>query len=81
MCPADDLVFHVSETPAIARFEPRAREIGHPVVWAIDDLHLPNYWLPRDCPRVCVRSGSCDDQALLESMLGASAHAIYVEAS
>lgn len=23
------------------------------VVWAIDWKHLPNYLLPRDCPRVC----------------------------
>jgi hypothetical protein len=75
----DNLVFHVSDTPAIGRFEPRAREIGDPVVWAIDDTHLPNYWLPRDCPRVCVRRGGCGDHALIESILGRAAHAIYVE--
>lgn len=23
-----------------------------PAVWAIDELHAPLYWFPRDCPRV-----------------------------
>src|SRR5262249_4469839 len=22
-------------------------------VWAVDEVHMPNYLLPRDCPRVC----------------------------
>lgn len=39
-------LWHVSEDPTIARFEPRDRR-----VWAIDTRHLPLYWFPRDCPR------------------------------
>ena len=39
-------LWHVSEDPAIARFEPREGR-----VWAIDTRHLPLYWFPRDCPR------------------------------
>jgi hypothetical protein len=26
---------------------------GQPWVWAVDETHLANYLLPRDCPRVC----------------------------
>ena len=47
-------LWHVSEDPTIARFEPHHRP-GHTLdeqlVWAIDTRHLPLYWFPRDCPR------------------------------
>ena len=36
-------LWHVSENPEIARFEPH--------VWAVDTRHLPLYWFPRNCPR------------------------------
>ena len=48
-------LFHASENAGIQVFHPRlfstAPDAG-PVVWAIDALKLPNYLLPRDCPRV-----------------------------
>ncbi len=47
-------LWHVSEDRAIPRFEPRARpehDSPEPLVWAIDDEHVPAYWFPRDCPR------------------------------
>jgi hypothetical protein len=50
-------LFHVSEEKGIERFVPRpppsadAGVVGD-AVWAIDEAHLPNYLLPRDCPRV-----------------------------
>jgi hypothetical protein len=74
-----NVVYHVSETRDLQRFEPRADGSGNAVVWAIDEIHVPNYWLPRDCPRVCVRRGRCEDQALISSILGAFEHVIYVE--
>jgi len=47
-------VWHVSEDPSIARFEPHHRA-GHSLdellVWAVDTRHLPLYWFPRECPR------------------------------
>ena len=47
-------LWHVSEDPALARFEPHHRP-GHTLdeqlVWAIDTRHLPLYWFPRECPR------------------------------
>lgn len=48
-------LFHVSDDPHIATFVPRPSEIFPnlgPVVWAVDEPHLPNYLLPRDCPRI-----------------------------
>jgi hypothetical protein len=50
-------LFHVSEDPNLKAFLPRATPPGgpplsEPSVWAIDEAHLVNYLLPRDCPRV-----------------------------
>jgi hypothetical protein len=74
-------IFHVSETPNIARFEPRPTEDGRLAVWAIDETHLPNYLLPRECPRVCVRNSAEASPNDLSALLGESAHVIYVEAA
>jgi Family of unknown function (DUF6886) len=54
-------LFHVSETSGICRFEPRIPPsddagVAGDVVWAIDEDHLPNYLLPRECPRVTFRA-------------------------
>ena len=52
-----DALFHISDNPGIARFDPRpapspsAGQSGS-MVWAIDRDHLHNYMLPRNCPRV-----------------------------
>lgn len=51
-------LFHVSEQQGIDRFRPRARKVGDPVVWAISDIRLHNYLLPRDCPRVTFCAGA-----------------------
>lgn len=54
-------LFHFSEDPGIAFFDPRAvvaerppgREwLNEPLVWAIDAWHTPMYFFPRECPRV-----------------------------
>ncbi len=50
-------LFHASEDPDIQLFEPRPAPspdsgVQGNAVWAIDEIHLPNYLLPRDCPRV-----------------------------
>jgi len=47
-------LFHVSEDPAIGVFSPRPvpsldAGVEGDAVWAIDEEHLPNYLLPRDC--------------------------------
>ena len=52
------MLYHVSENPNISIFEPRlGPSCDHPVVWAIDEGHLRNYLLPRDCPRVTFFAG------------------------
>lgn len=70
------VLFHFSEDPTIARFEPRSlpprndrysapRPTG-PLVWAIDEAHAPLYFFPRDCPRVAFWAGpdsTPDDRA------------------
>ena len=54
-------LFHVSEDAGIQRFDPRpspstdAGVIGT-AVWALAEPFLPNYLLPRDCPRICFRA-------------------------
>jgi hypothetical protein len=79
-------LYHVSDLPDIARFEPRPvnrTETGLPgdVVWAVDNDHLHNYLLPRDCPRVTFyalpESAPADVERL---MCGASArHVVAIE--
>lgn len=62
-------LYHVSDSAGIARFEPRVIGDARPLVWAIDDDHLCNYLLPRECPRVCFRVGplsTAEDVALLD---------------
>jgi hypothetical protein len=48
-------LYHVSEESDIAVFDPRPSALAPDagaIVWAITESHLPNYLLPRDCPRV-----------------------------
>lgn len=54
-------MWHFSEEPDIAVFEPRAGSPGaadQALVWAMDAEHAPAYWFPRDCPRVTFWPGS-----------------------
>jgi hypothetical protein len=74
--PSESCLFHVSERGGISAFVPRISEQGEAVVWAIDEAHLPNYLLPRECPRVCVRANRGTPSH--ELLVGGS-HAIYVE--
>ena len=75
-------LWHVSDNPAIARFEPRAvstHDSPEPLVWAIDDAHVPAYWFPRDCPRGTFWAKADSSDADVETFLGsrgARVHAI-----
>jgi hypothetical protein len=58
--PDPDRLLHFSEDPDIERFVPHvpATNPGQPPqVWAVDDLHAPLFWFPRDCPRITFWSG------------------------
>jgi hypothetical protein len=65
------VLWHVSEDFGIERFTPHRAETAlddEELVWAIDDLHLPSYWFPRDCPRTTFWAGpetTAEDAALL----------------
>jgi hypothetical protein len=74
------MLFHISEEPGIARFEPRPSEyLDEPVVWAIDGARLRNYLLPRECPRVTYYAGPETTAADTERFLGSSEAVVAVE--
>lgn len=74
-------LYHFSEEPGIARFEPRpmpverrqGREVAaQPRVWAIDAAHAPLYYFPRDCPRIVLWTLPTSTEADQRRWLGAS---------
>lgn len=74
-------LFHLSDDPAISRFEPRPSAYTvEPVVWAISDRRIANYLLPRDCPRVCFRAGPESRGEDVERFLGEETAVIAIEA-
>jgi hypothetical protein len=74
------MLFHVSEDGDIEQFVPRAAtRAGSPVVWAIDEEHLRNYLLPRECPRVTYYAGRETTDADVERFLASSTAVIAVE--
>jgi hypothetical protein len=74
------MLYHVSDRPDIARFEPRSSEYtNEPVVWAVDEERLRNYLLPRDCPRVTFYAGPATSVADIERFLGASRAVVAIE--
>lgn len=79
-------LFHVSEDAGIARFDPRpspstdAGVIGT-AVWALSEPFLPNYLLPRDCPRICFRAGERTTPEDRERFLAGADHVVAFEAS
>ena len=74
------ILFHVSEEPNIEVFEPRqATASGDQLVWAIDEEHLRNYLVPRDCPRVTYSAGPRTTDGDRERFLGSSAAVLAIE--
>jgi len=78
-------LFHVSEDFGIARFEPRPPPspdsgVEGPAVWAVAESHLPNYLLPRECPRICFRAGAETTAADRERFLGDARRVVAFEA-
>jgi hypothetical protein len=54
MRPEPGQVLHFSEDPSITSFAPHVAATAQqpePYVWAVDALHSPSYWFPRQCPR------------------------------
>ena len=82
-------LFHVSEQKDIEAFEPRmppspGSNISTPVVWAVDEAHLGNYLLPRECPRVAfyaTEETTQDDRLNFIGRSRASAHVVAIESA
>lgn len=80
-------VFHVSESAEIAQFDPRPVREDHlfgimePSVWAIGPRLLPNYLLPRECPRVSYYAGPGTTAADIQHFFGDKSphHVVAVE--
>jgi hypothetical protein len=50
MRPEPGQVLHFSEDPTLERFAPHVAATAQqpePYVWAVDALHAPSYWFPR----------------------------------
>jgi Family of unknown function (DUF6886) len=74
------VVFHISEEPDIEVFRPRHADARpEPVVWAIDEGHIRNYLVPRDCPRVTYSAGPGTTAADRERFLGSSPAVLAIE--
>jgi hypothetical protein len=57
MRPAAGEVLHFSEDPGITVFHPHVAPTARqpePYVWAVGADRAPDYWFPRQCPRVLV---------------------------
>ena len=57
----------------------RELERRNVLVWAIDDAHLRNYLVPRECPRVTFYAGPRTSVADRERFLGSSAAVVAIE--
>jgi len=72
-------LYHVSDQPGIALFEPRPPNPDNPnrpdrlVVWAIAERLLHNYLLPRECPRVTFYALPTSDPADVIGLMGQTA--------
>jgi hypothetical protein len=74
------ILFHVSEAHNIEVFESRqATASDDQLVWAIDEEHLGNYLVPRDCPRVTYSAGPRTTKGDRERFLGASVAVLAIE--
>jgi hypothetical protein len=70
-------LYHISEEPDIEVFEPRpspqnSESIKGNVVFAVNDIMLHNYLLPRDCPRVTYYAKADSLQNDIDKFIGNS---------
>jgi hypothetical protein len=83
MRPEPGQVLHFSEDPKITRFVPHvaatAQQPGA-YVWAVDRDRAPDYWFPRQCPRVmawvCDTTSDDDRDRIMGVGCGDRVHAI-----
>jgi hypothetical protein len=74
------MLHHISDLPDITRFDPRPVAAASvtpltpegAMVWAVDEQHVHNYYLPRDCPRVTFYALPTSSAEDVERLLGQS---------
>jgi hypothetical protein len=83
MRPAPGQVLHFSEDPTIELFVPHVAATAQQpeaYVWAVGHDRAPDYWFPRQCPRVLawVRDGTSgtDQERIIGAGCGRRVHAI-----
>lgn len=88
MRPEHDQVLHFSEDPSITRFVPHVAATARQAeeyVWAVDAHRSPDYWFPRQCPRVLTIAGTARVHAVeygwLERMRTAELYAYRFDAA
>jgi len=78
-------LFHVSEESSIDVFIPRTPERedldrSKGLVWALNERCLPNYLLPRDCPRVTYHTSEKTTQDdIIKFFSSSSRHCVAIE--
>lgn len=77
-------LFHISEEDNIQIFYPRIpsrtdmdQTVG--LVWAIDEVHLPNFLTPRNCPRVCACANDTSTEEDRTKYFDKFDHVVYIE--
>lgn len=83
MRPEAGEVLHFSEDPTITRFVPHVARTSQQTtayVWAVDGPRCPDYWFPRQCPRVMAwrsaRTTPWDADRIIGAGSGDRVHAI-----
>lgn len=83
MRPRPGEVLHFSEDPTITLFRPHVAATARqpePYVWAVDSARAPDYWFPRQCPRVTAwvvaDTSAADRERILGPGGGERVHAI-----
>lgn len=75
-------LFHFSEEPDIDVFVPRpplARPAVEPLVWTVAEWHAPQYYVPRDCPRVVFWAGADSTPEAVTRFLGGAQRVLAIE--
>ena len=73
MRPAAGEVLHFSQDPGITAFTPHVAATARQpdaYVWAVDGARAPDYWFPRQCPRVLAWATEKTTDADVERLLG-----------
>lgn len=73
MRPEPGQVLHFSEDPSLTEFVPHVAATARQpeaYVWAVDALHSPSYWFPRQCPRAMAWTVETTTEADRDRLLG-----------